>query len=136
MGLAGRVVAAPRQDCFSLAVVTFAPRLFLLEQPSANTQAQLDEIRARALHPSGAKHVASFAEYILRGAKMLKSLIATVGAALLLAACNNPPPPAPPPPPPQAAAAPSYMVFFEDRKSTRLNSSHTVSSYAVFCLKK
>src|SRR5260221_1542183 len=28
-------------------------------------------------------------------------------------------------------------VFFEgDRKSTRLNSSHTVISYAVFCLKK
>src|SRR5438034_2568815 len=25
--------------------------------------------------------------------------------------------------------------FFEDRKSTRLNSSHTVISYAVFCLK-
>src|SRR5438132_9261053 len=25
---------------------------------------------------------------------------------------------------------------FEDRKSTRLNSSHTVISYAVFCLKK
>src|SRR5438034_6637777 len=24
----------------------------------------------------------------------------------------------------------------KDRKSTRLNSSHTVSSYAVFCLKK
>src|SRR5436190_6495623 len=24
----------------------------------------------------------------------------------------------------------------EDRKSTRLNSSHTVNSYAVFCLKK
>src|SRR5437588_6601467 len=24
----------------------------------------------------------------------------------------------------------------EDRKSTRLNSSHTVTSYAVFCLKK
>src|SRR5438034_2134559 len=24
----------------------------------------------------------------------------------------------------------------EDRKSTRLNSSHTVSSYAVFCLEK
>src|SRR5436190_17822199 len=24
----------------------------------------------------------------------------------------------------------------QDRKSTRLNSSHTVSSYAVFCLKK
>src|SRR5438132_6347295 len=26
--------------------------------------------------------------------------------------------------------------LFEDRKSTRLNSSHTVISYAVFCLKK
>src|SRR5438034_3399905 len=28
------------------------------------------------------------------------------------------------------------MHYFEDRKSTRLNSSHTVISYAVFCLKK
>src|SRR5256885_8176425 len=27
-------------------------------------------------------------------------------------------------------------VFFQDRKSTRLNSSHLVISYAVFCLKK
>src|SRR5436190_17137965 len=27
-------------------------------------------------------------------------------------------------------------VGFQDRKSTRLNSSHTVISYAVFCLKK
>src|SRR5437588_12888687 len=26
--------------------------------------------------------------------------------------------------------------LFSDRKSTRLNSSHTVISYAVFCLKK
>src|SRR5436190_17399316 len=26
--------------------------------------------------------------------------------------------------------------LFRDRKSTRLNSSHTVISYAVFCLKK
>src|SRR5688500_19403940 len=26
--------------------------------------------------------------------------------------------------------------FYEDRKSTRLNSSHLVISYAVFCLKK
>src|SRR5438034_4492732 len=29
-----------------------------------------------------------------------------------------------------------YRVIDEDRKSTRLNSSHTVISYAVFCLKK
>src|SRR5260221_9848792 len=27
-------------------------------------------------------------------------------------------------------------LFYSDRKSTRLNSSHTVISYAVFCLKK
>src|SRR5260221_1891972 len=27
-------------------------------------------------------------------------------------------------------------LYDEDRKSTRLNSSHTVISYAVFCLKK
>src|SRR5437588_12923680 len=29
-----------------------------------------------------------------------------------------------------------YKSFSLDRKSTRLNSSHTVISYAVFCLKK
>src|SRR5438034_4652333 len=28
------------------------------------------------------------------------------------------------------------MTALKDRKSTRLNSSHTVISYAVFCLKK
>src|SRR5688500_19949501 len=28
------------------------------------------------------------------------------------------------------------MIFRSDRKSTRLNSSHLVISYAVFCLKK
>src|SRR2546422_7070295 len=28
------------------------------------------------------------------------------------------------------------VVFYEDRKSTRLNSSHGYISYAVFCLKK
>src|SRR5438034_3887251 len=33
------------------------------------------------------------------------------------------------------AAAP-YLDEPRDRKSTRLNSSHTVISYAVFCLKK
>src|SRR5438132_14142531 len=33
-----------------------------------------------------------------------------------------------------AAAAPARAHL--DRKSTRLNSSHTVISYAVFCLKK
>src|SRR5438132_9389813 len=31
---------------------------------------------------------------------------------------------------------PAPKTAYGDRKSTRLNSSHTVSSYAVFCLKK
>src|SRR5438034_6811664 len=35
----------------------------------------------------------------------------------------------------QAHALPVRLVA-QDRKSTRLNSSHTVISYAVFCLKK
>src|SRR5437588_6161391 len=40
-----------------------------------------------------------------------------------------------------AADKPKPKLTFEkgemvDRKSTRLNSSHTVTSYAVFCLKK
>src|SRR5438034_4187699 len=30
----------------------------------------------------------------------------------------------------------AYLAEGQDRKSTRLNSSHTVISYAVFCLKK
>src|SRR5438034_7045608 len=30
----------------------------------------------------------------------------------------------------------SRLISLKDRKSTRLNSSHTVISYAVFCLKK
>ena len=29
-----------------------------------------------------------------------------------------------------------HLAFYADRKSTRLNSSHVVISYAVFCLKK
>src|SRR5688572_31629490 len=29
-----------------------------------------------------------------------------------------------------------FVIFYQDRKSTRLNSSHSQISYAVFCLKK
>src|ERR1039457_1601290 len=41
----------------------------------------------------------------------------------------------------QAAGDPAYQIWMThtprgDRKSTRLNSSHLVISYAVFCLKK
>src|SRR5256885_1190704 len=51
-------------------------------------------------------------------------------------------PPTPPIPPtapiPQTPPAMHNLGLFdnEDRKSTRLNSSHLVISYAVFCLKK
>src|SRR5258708_15803372 len=42
--------------------------------------------------------------------------------------------------PPQARAVSGNRIVvqmpFEDRKSTRLNSSHQIISYAVFCLKK
>src|SRR2546430_12300800 len=38
---------------------------------------------------------------------------------------------------PSASAVPSYhRTMLTDRKSTRLNSSHSQISYAVFCLKK
>src|SRR5436190_15631371 len=37
---------------------------------------------------------------------------------------------------PVKCASWSIIFWIEDRKSTRLNSSHTVISYAVFCLKK
>src|SRR5699024_11616717 len=30
----------------------------------------------------------------------------------------------------------NFVIFYRDRKSTRLNSSHVSISYAVFCLKK
>src|SRR5260221_8558859 len=38
--------------------------------------------------------------------------------------------------PPLNHPATQVAGWFRDRKSTRLNSSHTVISYAVFCLKK
>src|SRR5690625_6358974 len=34
------------------------------------------------------------------------------------------------------AATDADVIFYKDRKSTRLNSSHVAISYAVFCLKK
>src|SRR5215204_7344496 len=37
---------------------------------------------------------------------------------------------------PRSSPAPAAPDRRGDRKSTRLNSSHTVHSYAVFCLKK
>src|SRR5215204_7001207 len=43
-------------------------------------------------------------------------------------------PPRPSPRPARRARRPG--PWRRDRKSTRLNSSHTVTSYAVFCLKK
>src|SRR5688572_218935 len=48
------------------------------------------------------------------------------------ASCEQFGPPAPPPPPPPTPTP----TRVRDRKSTRLNSSHSQISYAVFCLKK
>src|SRR5256885_7331258 len=45
-------------------------------------------------------------------------------------------PPATPAPPPAMAENLPAPSAARDRKSTRLNSSHLVISYAVFCLKK
>src|ERR1039457_7508604 len=39
-------------------------------------------------------------------------------------------------PAPEGSPEPPRMGYIIDRKSTRLNSSHLVISYAVFCLKK
>src|SRR5207244_13306335 len=36
----------------------------------------------------------------------------------------------------QSAADALFSALYSDRKSTRLNSSHQIISYAVFCLKK
>src|SRR5688572_31437350 len=42
----------------------------------------------------------------------------------------------PVPTPTSSTDLPGWMFIFLDRKSTRLNSSHSQISYAVFCLKK
>src|SRR5256885_15001669 len=62
-----------------------------------------------------------------------------VGGAVRLAGMWTPNSPSrdtkwPDQPTPTVAAPAAYT--FPDRKSTRLNSSHLVISYAVFCLKK
>src|SRR3712207_6938627 len=54
-------------------------------------------------------------------AKLVANLIRTAGADRVLTMDLH---------------APAIEGFFEDRKSTRLNSSHANISYAVFCLKK
>src|SRR2546427_9446844 len=59
--------------------------------------------------------------------------------AMMATMLTAPPPPPPPPPPPVAAQivhVKPQAHLMEDRKSTRLNSSHSQISYAVFCLKK
>src|SRR6266853_5754621 len=49
---------------------------------------------------------------------------------------RRPPRPWPRPPDPRAGGVRSARWSERDRKSTRLNSSHSQISYAVFCLKK
>src|SRR5437773_7367566 len=52
------------------------------------------------------------------------------------APCANSGRPPPFPPTTSRAARSTAPEFAQDRKSTRLNSSHITISYAVFCLKK
>src|SRR5690606_40370562 len=66
-------------------------------------------------------------------------LMMLVAAALAAAAAHAQP--ARPDPPPGIVPLPVDLFttenfYFEDRKSTRLNSSHVKISYSVFCLKK
>src|SRR5438034_5542048 len=49
---------------------------------------------------------------------------------------SRPPAKAPPRPTAPTLVSTGRVARSTDRKSTRLNSSHTVISYAVFCLKK
>src|SRR3712207_8254268 len=58
--------------------------------------------------------------------EMLRSLSLLLTAAALPLAAQSPP----------AARPTDVPSLAEDRKSTRLNSSHANISYAVFCLKK
>src|SRR5207244_11197543 len=75
-------------------------------------------------------------------------LFGTLGMAGIPGSCP-PSPPSPPSPPNPAGILPnspepisplsrleSWRRLKPDRKSTRLNSSHQIISYAVFCLKK
>src|SRR5438034_3157851 len=57
-----------------------------------------------------------------RSATAVPTAASTVAAAFAVPACS--------------CADTRHGIAAEDRKSTRLNSSHTVISYAVFCLKK
>src|SRR5256885_10907095 len=64
--------------------------------------------------------------------RWLSEALIGLAAALLLAACGS----APASSGAKPASTPSESMPKKDRKSTRLNSSHLVISYAVFCLKK
>src|SRR5438552_7189276 len=73
------------------------------------------------------------------------ALVGAVAYAVLGGGSSAPPPPAPPPGASSAGASAIVAVPAPqnthaeapaDRKSTRLNSSHQIISYAVFCLKK
>src|SRR5256885_3805938 len=72
--------------------------------------------------------------------RFVVGVLACIGAGVLTVAVADPPEQ-----PVHAASSPSTIApaaqapaasQSEDRKSTRLNSSHLVISYAVFCLKK
>src|SRR5205085_10244510 len=72
---------------------------------------------------------------LFRSLLVVDAAVAVAGEACLRSNSPRPPQIWKNPPPPQS---PSTLKGFSrsDRKSTRLNSSHSQISYAVFCLKK
>src|SRR2546430_11282247 len=94
----------------------------------------LDSVAAR--HPSLAA-----ADARVRAARGSRSTAGTLGNPILMYNVENAPLPGRAAPPMDretmvTAMLPLEPLYQRDRKSTRLNSSHSQISYAVFCLKK
>src|SRR2546430_1216364 len=105
-----------------LAVVGLMSALGLLEWTPAADFSGVDLLRLAALRLVSGFAVAFIEETFLRGAmhtaieRESGTRLAVLLTALLYAA--------------------THFLASQDRKSTRLNSSHSQISYAVFCLKK
>src|SRR2546426_4862500 len=78
---------------------------------------------------SGAQQTVDRREVLRRAALLLGGALSAPTVAGVLAGCQAARGP-------DSGWAPRALTRAQDRKSTRLNSSHLVISYAVFCLKK
>src|SRR5690606_40688410 len=78
----------------------------------------------------------SRARYLGRIRELLAHFAGSGEVSLEIGALRRAPAPVPSPAGATAAAIAQADDSFQDRKSTRLNSSHVKISYAVFCLKR